>query len=575
MTGSETLDSWQVLGIAETRDERDIKRAYARQLKLNRPEDGAAAFQRLRDAYDHALRFAAHGQERQAPAASAAAATPATASAPAPLAAGKIDFGKAPTAASPAMTADPRKEAQILWQEWLASGNGIKLSTLEKREAMTHLAVREEFERLALRYCATAACHDAIRARFIEHYQWDQRLPQLHKMDAEAARSLVGRQNATASLVYLRRSGEYDACLDLLMAAPPASASCLHDVRLTRTLLALIKGIRAHHGDLLAYKIDPASITWWESKARAKKYFGSTAILSAVTGLAIYALALFMHERWGFFGIDSFYAIFFVLSQLLSFSAYAAFAFYRPVALLGRMAQSRQQHFGVYLQYRHRHLWQFGWVYAYAGLSLLLFVSHPSPMLVSGATLLLAVCALVAVFASSVHFKLRAYLLLLPIASLLAWMMRATAFDAFPAGACFAFSLCLLILLARSGAQLYPALGLPKAWQHRLRITWLLGGTMLFFVAAAGVLPAGLAPVLAWLWCLAGVPLYTFTMPDISRHLVWPALLLAKITLVSSTSFFTNLPDARLILPQALLPLIAMLILANLFYENQQKNVHA
>ena len=23
------------------------------------------------------------------------------------------------------MTADPRKEAQILWQEWLASGNGI------------------------------------------------------------------------------------------------------------------------------------------------------------------------------------------------------------------------------------------------------------------------------------------------------------------------------------------------------------------------------------------------------------------------------------------------------------------
>ena len=181
MTGSETLDIWQVLGIAETRDERDIKRAYARQLKLNRPEDGAAAFQRLRDAYDHALRFAAHGQERQAPAASAAAAT---APAPATPAAGKIDFGKAPPAASPAMTADPRKEAQILWQEWLASGNGIKLSTLEKREAMTHLAVREEFERLALRYCATAACHDAIRDRVIEHYQWDPRLPQLPEMDA-------------------------------------------------------------------------------------------------------------------------------------------------------------------------------------------------------------------------------------------------------------------------------------------------------------------------------------------------------------------------------------------------------
>ncbi|WP_215402938.1 J domain-containing protein [Janthinobacterium sp. JC611] len=572
MMGSETLDIWQVLGIAETCDERDIRRAYARQLKLNRPEDGAAAFQRLRDAYEYALRIAAHSQEQQAPEVSA---PPATAPAPAPLAAGKIDFGKTPPAASPAMTAAPRKEAQILWREWLASGNGIKLSTLEKREAMTHLAVREEFELLALRYCATAACQDATRGRFIEHYQWDQRLPQLRKMDAEAARGLVGRQNATASLAYLRSSGEHDACLDLLMAAPPASAFCLHDVRLTRTLLALIEGIRAHHGDLLAYKIDPVSITWWERKARAKKYFGGTAIRSAVTGLAIYGLALFMHERWGFFGIDSFYATFFVLSQLLSFSAYAAYAFYRPAALIERMAQFRQQHFGVYLQYRHRHLWQFGWVYAYAGLSLLLFINHPSPMLVSGATLLLAVCALVAVFASSAHFKLRAYLLLLPIASLLAWMMRETGFDAFPAGACFAFSLCLLILLARSGAQLYQALGLPKAWHHRLRITWLLGGTLLFFVAAAGVLPAGLAPVLAWLWCLAGVPLYAFTMPNISRHLVWPALLLVKITLVSSTSFFANLPDARLILPQALLPLIAMLILANLFYENQQENVHA
>ena len=51
MTGSDTLSIWNVLGIAETDNERDIKRAYARQLKLNRPEDGAEAFQRLRDAY--------------------------------------------------------------------------------------------------------------------------------------------------------------------------------------------------------------------------------------------------------------------------------------------------------------------------------------------------------------------------------------------------------------------------------------------------------------------------------------------------------------------------------------------
>ncbi|MBE3023854.1 J domain-containing protein [Janthinobacterium sp. GW458P] len=590
MTGNETLDIWNVLDIAKTSDERDIKRAYARQLKLNRPEDGAAAFQRLRDAYEYALRVAAHSQEQQQPADAGTTALPVAAPEPpaatdtlptlAPLAAAKLDFGKVPPAARPpappTLTVDPLKEAQILWQEWLNSGTGIKLSTLEKREAMTRLAVREEFERLALRYCATAACHDATRGRFIEHYQWDQRLPQLHKMDADAARVMVGRHNATSSLAYLRRSAEYGACLDLLLATPPASAFCLRDGTLTQTMLALIEGMRAHHGDLLAYKIDPASITWWEGKARAKKYFTSTAVRSAVTGLAVYGLALLMHERWGLFGIDSFYSIFFVLSQLLSFSAYAAFTFYRPTALLERMAQFRQQHFGVYLQqHRYRHQWQFGWVYAYAALSLLLFVNRPSPILVSGATILLAACALLATFAASAHFKPGAYLLLLPIASLLTWLMRETAFESFPASACFAFSLCLLILLARGGAQLYPALGLPKAWRHRLRITWLMGGTLLFFVAAAGVLPAGLAPVLAWLWCLAGVPLYQFTMPSVSRHLLWPALLLVKLTLASSTSFFSNLPDSRLMMPEALLPLIATLILANLYYENQQENVHA
>ena len=46
MTGA-----WTVLGIAPTADLVAIKKAYAARLKRTRPDDDAAAYQALRDAY--------------------------------------------------------------------------------------------------------------------------------------------------------------------------------------------------------------------------------------------------------------------------------------------------------------------------------------------------------------------------------------------------------------------------------------------------------------------------------------------------------------------------------------------
>lgn len=45
---------WHILGIEPTQDQREIKKAYARRLKVTRPEEDPQGFQRLRDAFEEA-----------------------------------------------------------------------------------------------------------------------------------------------------------------------------------------------------------------------------------------------------------------------------------------------------------------------------------------------------------------------------------------------------------------------------------------------------------------------------------------------------------------------------------------
>ena len=52
------MNMWEILGIAPSPDIKAIKRAYAAKLKLTHPQDDPVAFQKLRQAYDWALREA-------------------------------------------------------------------------------------------------------------------------------------------------------------------------------------------------------------------------------------------------------------------------------------------------------------------------------------------------------------------------------------------------------------------------------------------------------------------------------------------------------------------------------------
>ena len=52
------MSCWQILHIEPTNDTRAIRRAYAKLLKTTRPDDDAAAYQKLREAFDEALAIA-------------------------------------------------------------------------------------------------------------------------------------------------------------------------------------------------------------------------------------------------------------------------------------------------------------------------------------------------------------------------------------------------------------------------------------------------------------------------------------------------------------------------------------
>jgi hypothetical protein len=205
------MNIWTILGIRATASERDIKRAYAQQLKTTRPEDDPQGFQDLREAYETALRMARYAgdieEETEAEAEEAQVYTafyewnPDTGPEQ-PVYRAVFDFvpGQNQSAATAVV------EARRIWADFLPRAHintRQQLQELASRSDFLDLEIRECFELCAVQYCAGEGCDDQFRVDLAEHFLWERNASFIHREMPDETEIMLARLDAYRS--YLRR----------------------------------------------------------------------------------------------------------------------------------------------------------------------------------------------------------------------------------------------------------------------------------------------------------------------------------------------------------------------------------